>query len=588
MGCAVAQDLPSSSSSSSTDRSPNPGRPQSSGTAPRIAQADAAGSPITLETSEPLFDLAVTLNACGYDTDLVSSAAVRQQIRAQVDELTAAPEPRAARESVCQYIREHTLGDSGLNIAQYVSLALYLGPAPGLIPIADETELPPDATQVVNILPRLRTFVDQAHLHALWVGHRVDYEALTAHLHDPLTQMILNTNIYLHLPVSSYDGRRFLALLEPMLAPSTVNARIYGNDYVIVVSPSSDPNSMHLNKIRHTYLHYEVEPLVYARASAMERLLPLLKTVQNAPLDFTYKSDIVSLLTECLIKAIEARTMDTGVTKPQHPTDSNRQRLEATGYEAAVSLYERQSEAVRRRSVDLDMRQGWVLTDYFYRQLILMEKDGVSLKDDIGQMVYGMDVDRERRVDRDIVFLPAPTHDIVRHNAPQPTRPQLGEMKMLEGDPATAEQIAEKSLADPAGDHATAHYILARIHLLQRQPDEAMAQFQAALAAGHDARTLAWSHVYLGRLYDTAPDRKRAIEQYKAALAVPELPTDSRAAAEKGLHAPFALPKRESPVAAQTASADDADTPLDPSGKAEKESYQPEPIPQPPSASPHR
>lgn len=562
---------------------------QSGGAAPRIAQADAGGSAVTLETSEPLFDLAVALNACGYDTDLGNSAPVRQEIRQQIEELSAPPVAHAAREAVCQYIREHTLADAGLNVAQYVSLALYLGPAPGLIPTADETELPPDSTQVINILPQLRTFVEQLHLHAVWIRHRPEYEALTAHLHDPLTRMILNTNIYLHLPVSSYDGRRFLVLLEPMLASSTVNARIYGNDYVTVTSPSSDPNAMHLNEIRHTYLHYEVEPMIYARASAMERLTPLLKTVQNAPLDFTYKSDIVALLTECLLKAIEARTMDTGVSQPKRPTDTNRQRLETDGYDAAMSLYERQSEAVQRRAVDLDMRQGWVLTDYFYRQLIVMEKDGISLKDNIGQMVYGMDVDRERRADQNIAFLPVATHDVISRSRPQPTGLQLAELKMMQGDPTTAEQMAEKALADPAGDHATAHYILARIHLMERQPDEAITQFQAVLSSGHDPRTLAWSHIYLGRLYDTAPDRKRAIEQYKAALAVPELPNDGRAAAEKGLHAPFALPKREVPTtAAQTTDAD-ADAPLDPSGKAEKESYRPEPIPPPSSVNaPHR
>lgn len=587
--CCVLVSLSSLAQDSSSSSSSNPAaRPQTSGQSgsagPRIALANPEGSAVTLETSEPLFDLAIALNSCGYDTDLANSAPVRQEIREQVEELSTPSEAHAARAALCQYIQEHTLADSGLNIAQYVSLSLYLGPAPGLIPTADETELPPDSTQVIGVLPLLRTFAEQLHLHTVWVRHRAEYEALTAHLHDPLTQMILNTNIYLHLPVSSYDGRRFLVLLEPMLSPSTVNARIYGNDYVIVTSPSSDPNTMHLNEIRHTYLHYEVEPMIYARASAMERLTPLLKTVQNAPLDFTYKSDVVALLTECLIKAIEARTMDTGIPKPKMPADSNRQRLETDGYEAALNLYDRQSEAIRRHTVDLDMREGWVLTNYFYGQLIAMEKDGISLKDNIGPMVYGMDVDRERRTDQNIAFTPAATHDVVRRSRPQPTGLQLAELKLMQGDPATAEQMAEKVLADPVGDHATAHYILARILLMESQPDEAITHFQAVLRSGHDPRTLAWSHIYLGRLYDTAPDRKRAIEQYKAALAVPELPVDSRVAAEKGLHAPFAVPKRETPAAAQTTTGD-SEEPLDPSGKAEKESYRPEPIPTPPSAS---
>ncbi len=124
--------------------------------------------------------------------------------------------------------------------------------------------------------------------------------------------MILNTNIYLHLPVSAMTAAALWCYWSPCWAPSETNGRIYGNDYVVVVSPKTDA-SVRMDLIRHTYLHYEIEPLVYARASAMDRLLPLLKPVQDAPLEFAFKSDIVSLLTECLIKAVEIQTMDVGL-----------------------------------------------------------------------------------------------------------------------------------------------------------------------------------------------------------------------------------------------------------------------------------
>ncbi len=39
---------------------------------------------------------------------------------------------------------------------------------------------------------------------------------------------------------------------------------------------------------------------------------------------------------------------------------------------------------------------------YLYDKLGQMEKDGVSLKEDIGEMVYGMDVDRERHIAQQI------------------------------------------------------------------------------------------------------------------------------------------------------------------------------------------
>ena len=147
-------------------------------------------------------------------------------------------------------------------------------------------------------------------LHFIWIHHRAEYEALTARVHDPMVKMILGTNIYLHQPVSSYDGRRFLVLLEPMLSPALTNARIYGFDYIIVMSPdNSAGDPVRMNEIRHIYLHYVVEPMVYSRGQAMERIQPVLRGVADAPIEFTYKSDAVALITECLIKAIEARAV---------------------------------------------------------------------------------------------------------------------------------------------------------------------------------------------------------------------------------------------------------------------------------------
>ncbi len=558
-----------SSSSSSAAGASQAAEPSSSSSLKRGSQPEAAGAAVTLETSEPLFDLAVALNACGYDADLADSNPVRREIRQDVAEAAnSSAKARASRDALCTYIQQHTLADRGRNVAQYVSLALFL--TPELTPSVDETELPPDSTQIVNILPLLRTFKEETRLHVIWLRHRPQYEALVNRLHDPLTRMILNTNIYLRSAVSSYDGRRFMVLLEPMLAPSAVNARIYGTNYVIVTSPSGeDASSFHMEQIRHTYLHYEVEPMVYARAAAMDRLLPLLKSVADAPLEFTYKSDIVALLAECLIKAIEARTMETGIQKPKRP-DNMRLRGDAERYDAEMNLYNREAEAARRRWVDLDMRQGWVLVEYFYGQLIVMERDGISLKDNIGPMVYGMDVDRQRHRAREIAFLPEATHDVVSRQAMPPTGLGLAELKMMQGDAAGAEEIAGKALADPHGDHAEAHYILARIGVMERQPEEAIAQFQQALATSRDPRTLVWSHIYLGRLYDTAPDRKRAVQEYRAALEVSGAQPDARAAADKGLRAPFALPKREAPVASES-----EDAPLDPSGKAEKDAYRP-------------
>ncbi len=151
-------------------------------------------------------------------------------------------------------------------------------------------------------------------------------------------------------------------VIEPLLDPAQTNARVYGADYVVVASPVN--GTIHMREVRHAYLHYQIEPLLYARATTLDRLLPFLKTVKDAPLDYTYRSDIVALVVECMIRAVEARTMDTGVTIYKIPADVRRSDLESATHQHNASV--EAAEAVRRRAVQQSMADGYVLTEYFY------------------------------------------------------------------------------------------------------------------------------------------------------------------------------------------------------------------------------
>ena len=120
----------------------------------------------------------------------------------------------------------------------------------------------------------------------------------------------------------------------------------------------------------------------------------------------------------------------------------------------------------------------------------------------------------------------------------------------MQGDlPAAAR--ARRKVAHPArrGRRPSAKYILARIDLMQKRPDEAIQGFEAALQLSKDPRTLAWSHIYLGRLYDTeaTPERDKAIAEYQAALAVRDGRPDTKAAAESGVAHPFRSRSAPSP-----------------------------------------
>lgn len=591
-GMMLTQAMRAQQPTGSSSSNPSSSDSQDTGAArtPRIAQPEAAGSAITLETSEPLFYLATALNICGYDSGLAASNPVRVEVRDELNGILAgSAAARDARDALCSYMRRHDVSDPARNVAQYVSLSIYITPLPEMAVSADPSDLPTDANAVLDVLPLLRSFADAAHLHTVWIEHRPEYEALIDHIHTPLTKMILDTNIFLHMPVSSYDGRRFLVLMEPMLAPEETNARYNGTDSVVVISPRNDPSdAVPMDLIRHAYLHFLVEPLVYTRTSSINRLLPIMKPVQAAPLQYIYKTDVVALVTECLIKAVEAMTMDVGIPPPVRPSGAGRDRSVMEHYEALKSAYDHDAEQVRKRKIDLDMRQGWVMTDYFYTQLGLMEKDGTSLKDDMGAIVYGMDVDSETNHIKHISFLPDGSGGDAVQRTPRPlTELELAENKLGKGDLEGSKELADAVLlADPQNPQA--HYLMGRIDLLQSDPDGALDELTQAIKLSHDPRTIAWAHIYLGRMHDIArdpddpnvikPQRDKAVAEYRAALATRDSQPDTKAAAELGIKQAFALPPRATGTSGpQTVAPAGHDTPLDPTGKAEKDSYRPVP-----------
>jgi len=526
----------SSSSSSSPINSPQEKAP---------SLVDPAGPTISLVPSEQVFVMSAALNVCGYDEGLADSAPIRQHVRDELNQALAKSEDaRAKRDKVCLFIAQHRMTGSERDISQYISLALYLSPPPELETTVDLPEMPPDSTQVAEIVPLLRDFAIAVDLHGIWLTTHHLYDEEVDRLHDPLSKMIVGTNLYLKMPASTYDGRRFIVVIEPQLAPSLVNARIYGTDYIVVVSPVN--GAIPMNAVRHTYLHYVIEPLLYTRANAIDRTQPVLKEVRDAPLEFRYRSDTVALTVECLIKAIEARTMDTGV--PEYKVPAGVDRSELPRYEHERQVYLEKVEAARVATVHHDMTQGYVLTQYFFEQLIQFEKDPASLRDTIGEMVYSMDVDQQVHRARQTTFDAQADDDVLQRSKPRHLAGlDLAESRLQAGDLATASALARQSLTihsdtlDAVADSSRANFILARTAIMTGHPDEAVDRFQKTIATSKDPRELAWSHIYLGRILDLSCKRDEALSEYKEALANRDGAQDTRLAAERGVKAAYAV-----------------------------------------------
>jgi len=544
--CLFAGMLPATGAAQQSSSSSAQGGDQAFAREKAPTLVDPAGPTISMISTEPVFIMAAALNACGYDEGLADSAPERKRVREEIAAALAKSEDaRARRDAVCLYIAQHRMTGTERDISQYISLSLYITPPPEMETTADLTEMPPDATQVAEIVPLLKAFATAADLHGIWLTTHRLYDEEADKLHDPLSQMIVNTNLYLKMPASTYDGRRFIVVVEPQLSPGIVNARVYGTDYVVMVSPSAE-GKIRMTDVRHTYLHYLIDPLLFARSNAIDRTTPVLKEIRDTPLEFRFRSDTVALTIECLIKAIEARTLDTGI--PAYKIPAGVDRSELPRYESERRAVQQKIDAVRLAAMRHDMTQGFVLTQYFYEQLTQFEHDPASLRDTIGEMVYSMDVDQQVHRIRALEFDKEADADVLERSKPRKlTGLDLAEAQLAAGDLNKARALVDQVMKSDrnqdtvaaAADTARANFILARLAAMTGHPDEAITDFQKTLATSKEPRLLAWSHIYLGRMLDLDCKRDEALAEYKLALENRDGQQDTRIAAERGVKAAY-------------------------------------------------
>ena len=492
-----------------------------------LAQLSPAqqSSNVTLDTSETLFTVLTAINACGYDSELDASDPVRSQVRAEVAKnIEASAELKASVGVLCQFYQEHQQPEASRNLAQFVSLALYLGPPPTFTPKVKEAELAPDAAAVAGILPMLQKFYLDAGLHVIWERHLPAYTAVTDRYHAPLAKMLFDTEIYLKVPSSGYLGRGFTVFLDPMGAPAQTNARSYVSDYFVVIAPGRSSN-LKMEQIRHTYLHYLLDPLALKYPEATKRLVPLLDSLKTAPMDESFKNDAGLLSTECLIRAIEARTTGPAATP----------------------------EAERQKAIAASMGQGFILTQYFYDVLLQFEKDQVGLRNVYGNMLVGIDVRKEERRAAATQFAARADPEILHLSRPALEGKLLitAEQRLSTGDVAGAQKLAQQALDEKSEDAGRALFILAEVAVRNKDMGGARNYFEKALGVAHEPKVIVWSHIYLGRIFDLDEERDAAIDHYRAALNAGEQLPEAKAAAEQGLQKAYEPPPHAQPAETQ-------------------------------------
>jgi tetratricopeptide (TPR) repeat protein len=483
-------------------------------------------TPIQLDSSETIFSVLAALNTCGYDMDLDTSDPVRRNVRAEMQRvLDRSEEAEASRTALCEFYQTHTPDrNTNRSLSPYISLALYVDGPPHFRPRTKEEDLPPDADAITLYGQLLESFYEKVGLHSIWERHRGDYTAAMNRYHELLAKMVFDTEIYLKLQSSQYLGRRFTIYLDFMGSPNETDARNYGSEYYVVVFPApataggSPKAELKMDQIRHTFLHYELDPLANKHYTAMVRLEPLLQSVKRAPLEESFKTDISLLVTECMVRAIEIRT---------------------SGGKSSAD------EVLRVQAVDDAVKQGYILTRYFYEAVTAFEKDPAGIREAYSGLLEGVDLKKEAKAATEIQFASKTAPELVQLSRPEERKMLFAaEARLAAGDAKGAQELAQQALDKKIGDPGRAMFILARAAVLNRNRDGAEDNFQKAIEASKDPKVVGWSHVYLGRILDMKEDREAALQEYRAALSsggdLPEI----KAAAERGLAQAYEPPAK--------------------------------------------
>ncbi len=458
-----------------------------------------------LDFSPSLFTVMAAIDAAGYDADATSpnSDPLREQVRKAVE---ASRAPVLA--DLKKFFADHHQGDATAELGQYISFALSVSDPPDFKFRYRDAELPPDVRLMEGFTPLLVRFYREANIGELWNQAQPAFERTLERYHETVSRAVLEVNAYLRNATAGYLGRKFQIYLDLLSAPNQVQTRSYGDDYFVVVTPSAEPR---VQDIRHAYLHYLLDPLATKYGDDILKKNSLIDYAQGAPaLDPVYKGDFLLLTTESLIKAVEARL-------PGSP-----------------------------ETVDQTLRQGYILAPYFAEQLTVYEKQREAMRIFFPEMIKGINVFREDKRLSNVQFDERPHVRAAKMvearrtvSEPSPADKALDEADRLysnkdydharESYLRLLEQSSEKSV------HARAYYGLARIAVLKNDPEMGERLFQKVLESSPDPWTMAWTHVYLGRLSDVAGNRNEAAKHYQTALAVEGGSAAARHAAELGI-----------------------------------------------------
>ena len=467
------------------------------------------GQQAQLAPSPSVFAVLAAINAAGYEAD--SDSLTNHALRAAVRNRILASNPPVLAD-LKKFYQEHKATDETAELSQYISFALVNKGPPSFGYKLQLMQRPPEVIALNGFEKLLKRLWEEADMETLWTQSQPMYEEVLQGYHEQVRDMVMQCSAYLRSPAEGYFGETFQIIPALLAAPNQIHLRSYGTEFFIVLTPSVEP---HVDDIRYAYLQFLLDPLFGLQVKRLEAKKDIGELAKGSGIlpDY-YKNDFRMLATKCLIRAVEARLSPL-----------------------------KQREGM----VEEAMREGYILTAFFYEQLPAYEKQDASMRFYLGDMIDALDPVKESARIAEVQFLEqmpvrtAKVTDAERRLQAQGPYRKLEEAENFYGDKRFDEaRAAYGAVIDTSTDPmilARAYYGLARIAARSSDPDTAERLFLKTLELEPDPRTKAWTHVYLARLYKamTQPDWEKVYQHFEAALNVEGASKAARDIAETGV-----------------------------------------------------
>ncbi len=154
-------------------------------------------------------------------------------------------------------------------------------------------------------------------------------------------------------------------------------------------------------------------------------------------------------------------------------------------------------------------------------------------------------VGKERQRAAQVTFASTSDTELLHLSRPHQARLLVAaEQKLSAGDTESAQKLAQQALDEKNEDQGRALFILAEVATHNSDMQGARNYFERALEVAHEPKVVAWSHIYLGRIFDLQEDREAAMDHYRAAVTAGSGLPEAKAAAELGLQKPYEPTRR--------------------------------------------